>query len=445
MQHGDITRASEALGVIEGGLETKYVIMSNSATNGGDDETTSKIFNSGNGELDAPCKTFTSVARKKQARGTSEDCLRHGDNTTSVLKGCNGDKDEGEEIGGSLCTKDITSNSAKDLFERINGEFKAGYKTYTGAACKKQARRISEDSLRHGDNRTRFLEERGHGYKVDVNDGARNRGGLDTKDISNSTSHSADVKTTSDLFNSITGDIFQCHVMSLLDARSLASCSAVCTLWRDLASADNLWDRFVQEILSKRPLIPLCIAHRDANASAISRFLTYSIAMVDSQQRELTRGEICGRTWEIRLKPTCGPYWLAFDPTQVGNPALNRYFHCDGSLSSDPDDPIWGGQETVWKFVRVRGAEDEQGVQINNWPPHRLLRLKDGLWVMDNMYSLYSTVPDNPVYISASGTSGKQVAKPPCTSCSPPTYGLLPATHKSGSRFSLTSDKGLNV
>lgn len=436
-------------GRIVGGLDTKKS-MSNSASNFADDETTSNLFNSINGKLDAPPKTYTFVACKKQARGTSEDCLRHGDNKTRVLEepghAFNGDIDEGKEIGGFLDTNDITSNSASSLFNSINGDLKAPYKTYTGTACKKQARGMSEDCLRHCDNRARVLEEQGHACKADIDEGGGNGGGLDSKDImSNSITHGADDETTSNFFNSIYGDILQCHIMSLLDSRSLASCSAVCTRWRDLASADSLWERFVQEILSKQPLLPLCIMHRDDDAFSISRFLVYSIAMVDSQQRELTLGEICGRTWEIRLKPTCGPYWLGFDPTQTGNPGLNRYFHCDGSLSSGPDDPIWGGQESVWKFVRVRGAEKgEQAVQINNWPPHRVLRLKDGLWVMDNLYSVYITVRDNPAFSSASRTSDKQTIKAPCTSCSPPTYGLLPATHKSASRNSLTSDKGLS-
>jgi hypothetical protein len=436
-------------GRIVGGLDTKD-IMSNSASNCADDETTSNLFNSIDGELDAPYKTYTCIACKKQARGTSEDCLRNGDNKTRVLEepghAFNGDIDEGKEIGGILDTKDITSNLASNLFDSIKG---APYKTYTGTTCKKRARGMSEDCLRHGDNRTRVLDEPGHACKADMDEGGGNEGGLDTKDImSSSITHGADDETTSNFFNSINGDILQCHILSLLDARSLASCSAVCTRWRDLATADNLWERFVQEILSKQPLLPLCIMHRDDDASTISRFLVYSIAMVDSQQRELTLGEICGRTWEIRLKPTCGPYWLGFDPTQAGNPGLNRYFHCDGYLTSGPDDPIWGGQESVWKFVRVRGAETieggEQGVQINNWPPHRVLRLKDGLWAMDNMYSVYITVRDNPAFSSASRTRDKQIIKAPCTSCSPPTYRLLPATHKSASRISLTSDKGLS-
>ncbi|CAK9200028.1 unnamed protein product [Sphagnum jensenii] len=221
---------------------------------------------------------------------------------------------------------------------------------------------------------------------------------------------------------SIAGDIIQIHIMTLLDARSLARTAAVCTQWRAMALADWLWQPLCDEFWTKRAHIPLCLVLKSCK---LSPYLAYAISVADSKQQELCHAEMCRHTWEILLKPPCGSYWLNLDPSQRGRAALRRYFHCDGSISSTPNDPIWGGQESVWRFLHVVGPDGHicQHVQINHWPLFNVKRLKDGRWRLENYYAYYLSKPDNPTYAYAPSCS--QEKKVHCNMCTPPTYGLI--------------------
>lgn len=119
-------------------------------------------------------------------------------------------------------------------------------------------------------------------------------------------------------------DIFQSHILPLLDSHSLSRSAAVCARWRPLALVDTLWQPLVDAFLAKRAHLPLCLMGRDFSRSSIKQHLLYAIAMTESRQETLVPAEMCGRTWELRLKPPCGSYWLDLDPTQVGKPGLNR-------------------------------------------------------------------------------------------------------------------------
>ena len=233
---------------------------------------------------------------------------------------------------------------------------------------------------------------------------------------------------TRDPLDALGVDIFHSHVLTLLDARSLARCAAACSRWRSLAKADNLWQPLVAAFLTERAHAPLCFMNRDFS-NCKGQNLLYTIAVMDSRQKDLVPAEMCGRTWELRLKPTCGPYWLGFDPTQVGKAGLKRYFNCDGSVTSGPDDPIWGGHSSVWAFIHLKGETGKVAkyVQINRWPPLTPRRVKDGCWVLENFYGLYITRPDNPAFSTKRYSEGecKRLCKRMCrNSCTPPTYGF---------------------
>lgn len=219
-------------------------------------------------------------------------------------------------------------------------------------------------------------------------------------------------------------DIFQCQILALLDSRSLARSAAVSSRWRSLATADKLWRPLVAAFVAQRAHLPLCLRGRDFSGCK-GQSLVYAVVAMDSRQRDLVSAEMCGRTWEMRLKPTCGPYWLGYDPTQVGKPGLKRYFHCDGSVTSGPNDPVWGGHSSVWEFTHLEGADGEVAkyVQINRWPPLTPRRVKDGRWVLENFYGLYITRPDNPAF-STKRYSEVECKRPCRNSCTPPTYGV---------------------
>jgi len=234
-----------------------------------------------------------------------------------------------------------------------------------------------------------------------------------------------EIKQRQDPLEVVGGDMFQTQILPRLDSRSLARSAAVCSRWRPLALADSLWQPLVKSFFEQRAHLPLCLMGQKLT---MKQHLLYTIAMSESRQEALVAAEMCARTWELRLKPACGPYWLGFDPTQVGKPGLNRYFSCDGRLNSDPGDPIWGGHACVWEFIRREGeGTPTELVRINHWPPLSPRRVKDGRWVLENFFGLYITRPDNPAFSnSASSDECSSARRRWCrNACSPPINGSL--------------------
>lgn len=113
-------------------------------------------------------------------------------------------------------------------------------------------------------------------------------------------------------------DMFQTQILPRLDSRSLARSAAVCWRWRPLALADSVWQPLVKAFFGQRAHLPLCLMGHHNLTMTMKQHLLYAIAMSESRQEALVAAEMCARTWELRLKPACGPYWLGFDPTQVG-------------------------------------------------------------------------------------------------------------------------------
>lgn len=190
-------------------------------------------------------------------------------------------------------------------------------------------------------------------------------------------------------------DIFLTSVLPRLDAHSLASSAAVCRAWRGCAASDVLWRPLLASLLPSRAHLPLPLLRASA---PLSPFAAYSITVLDAAKVELSPEEMCARIWKMRVKSTCGPYWYALDPTSRGEDPLLRRFHCDHSVTSmQESDPIWGGQESIWQFVKAKKSNNKQvgqRVQINRWPHHHVLRLPDGRWHLDNYYASYTTCPD---------------------------------------------------
>lgn len=212
-------------------------------------------------------------------------------------------------------------------------------------------------------------------------------------------------------------DLFFTSILSRLDAPSLAACVAVCSAWRACCTSDILWRPLLSCFLSLRAHLPLPILR---SSSPLSPYLAFSITMLDAAKVKLSAVEMCARIWEMKVKPTCGPYWYSLDPTSRDEEPLLRRFHCDHSVTSMQDkDPIWGGQESSWQFVKAKksdGKHSGQYIRINSWPQHRVVRLPDGRWRLDNYYASYTTCPDQeenmPLYVR-----GKTVGF--CPRCNP--------------------------
>ncbi|KAH7447663.1 hypothetical protein KP509_01G115900 [Ceratopteris richardii] len=232
-------------------------------------------------------------------------------------------------------------------------------------------------------------------------------------------------ETRADPLEVLGWDVFFFAVLPRLDARSLAACIAVSSSWRACCISDVLWRPLLSRFLALRAHLPLALLRC---SSPFPPHLAYSVAMLDACKAELSPAEMCARVWEMKVKPTCGPYWYSLDPTSLNEAPLLRRFHCDFSITPlQENDPIWGGQESTWKFVKSKQSNGElkkQFVRINSWPQHQVVRLRDGRWCLDNYYASYTTCPDQeenmPSYL-------KGLKVPCCRRCNPDQIELIKA------------------
>ncbi|XP_073299746.1 uncharacterized protein [Primulina huaijiensis] len=121
--------------------------------------------------------------------------------------------------------------------------------------------------------------------------------------------------------------------------------------------------------------------------------------------RSVARSRLVSREWlkvassDIIWNPKEAPsYWRNLDPYWRGTGTMmRRYFHPDGSITADPDDPVWGGHESC--YTVVTGLHDdgrirEHYVRVNRWPQMSVRRKEDWSWEISNHLHCYTSVPD---------------------------------------------------
>nr|CAB3499468.1 unnamed protein product [Digitaria exilis] len=149
------------------------------------------------------------------------------------------------------------------------------------------------------------------------------------------------------------------RVMELLDARSVARCTAVSPAWRGVAADDRLW----------------------------------------APKSRITKEDLCDHAWEYRFTIAAPEYFRNLDPSwKHTGPPMRRYFHPDGYLSADPDDAVWGGHECTYTVITSfvgNGRIREHYVRINRWPPLKVSRKDDWSWELSNHLYCYNSIPDS--------------------------------------------------
>ncbi|XP_039784083.1 uncharacterized protein LOC120650861 isoform X1 [Panicum virgatum] len=246
------------------------------------------------------------------------------------------------------------------------------------------------------------------------------------------------------------------RVMELLDARSVARCTAVSRAWRGVAADDRLWAPKINFILlfvviffliifiwvfckeyaaqninhvyyANMPLVTeedilkgthvysflklmmghgLCAelmagkAHipRLTSIRTGSKLSTYSMAIMDGKRSRITKEDLCDHAWEYRFTIAAPEYWRNLDPSwKHTGPPMRRYFHPDGYHSADPHDAVWGGHECAYTVITSfvgDGQIRDHYVRINRWPPLKVSRKDDWSWELSNHLYRYNSIPD---------------------------------------------------
>ncbi|KAL6641037.1 hypothetical protein ACP70R_019218 [Stipagrostis hirtigluma subsp. patula] len=210
------------------------------------------------------------------------------------------------------------------------------------------------------------------------------------------------------------------RVMELLDARSVARCTAVSRAWRGVAADDRLWAPKCAELMAGKAHIPRSTLIRTG-----SKLATYSMAIMDGKRSRITKEDLCDHAWEYRFTISDGAwdhdncqrlssffrccsfsnalraapeYWKNLDPSwKHTGPPMRRYFHPDGYHSADPHDAVWGGHECTYTVITSfvgNGQIREHYVRINRWPPLKVSRKEDWSWELSNHLYRYNSIAD---------------------------------------------------
>lgn len=112
-------------------------------------------------------------------------------------------------------------------------------------------------------------------------------------------------------------------VFTQLAPFDLASCCAVCRVWRADASADMLW----------RPLLAALLAGKVHEPMALptSARLGYFVAKAWYKRTIITEAELCSYEWNHRMKEAAGEHFIERDPWWQGKAARQVRYKADGS------------------------------------------------------------------------------------------------------------------
>ncbi|MFS8019458.1 putative F-box-like domain superfamily protein [Helianthus anomalus] len=139
----------------------------------------------------------------------------------------------------------------------------------------------------------------------------------------------------------------------------------------------------------------MILNHLDARSLALSLMVSRSwhgVASSDdaiwAKKSRILKEDLWDHSWEFHFKKSAPGYWLNLDPYWKGTrPLMRRYFHPDGSQTTDPDDKVWGGHECCYTIVTSLlgdGKIREHYVRISRWPQMSISRKRDWGWKMSN-------------------------------------------------------------
>ncbi len=91
-------------------------------------------------------------------------------------------------------------------------------------------------------------------------------------------------------------------------------------------------------------------------------------------------------------------YWRNLDPSWRGDRApMRRYFHSNGTLTADANDPCWGGHEANYAVIDITGPGEnftKRFVRVNHWPMMQVHRKENWGWSLVSDFTVFDSLPD---------------------------------------------------
>lgn len=179
------------------------------------------------------------------------------------------------------------------------------------------------------------------------------------------------------------------EILKFLAPRELAACGAVCSTWLDVSQSAPLWTPHCEALWQNKMYVP-------ARQLAVTGSQTYAKAYVQSLRHaaneHITMKELCSFRWQFRFKLSAGAFFVEHDPYwNKEGPTMKRYFHQDGSLTSDPGDPFFSKHEDMWRFTKTKQGKPGQFIKVNHWPALEISRNPDD-WslTLQNEWVIYT-------------------------------------------------------
>jgi len=184
-----------------------------------------------------------------------------------------------------------------------------------------------------------------------------------------------------------------------MDVRNLYTCMQVCKGWYHAANENHVWDHFCNELWLDKAYVPKKFLQCIENGYPKE---AYRDSLRDFERKWITKEELCSFCWNIRFKKAAGDHWVEGDPWWHGKPPRAIQFMADHTARAVSEMGIeeqhhW--QSRKWRFVpNVSNLSGPEGsfVQMNNYPPYVVSRYKNGGFIMQSCWVVWTSFPMPP-------------------------------------------------
>jgi len=190
------------------------------------------------------------------------------------------------------------------------------------------------------------------------------------------------------------------NILSLLQPAHLHHTSLVSALWSERSGSNVVWDRLCNDLWDEKFYVPATFIEMKSRGEPK---LAYEKSLRDYNRQFVTVDELCSFTWCFRFKEAAGEHWIENDPWWQGKTPHRMVFLPEGKtryLENKDYDSRVSRAERRWKFVaHAAGRDGPEGsfIQVNNYPPYIVSRYKNGGFIMQSCWVVYTSFPLPPM------------------------------------------------
>jgi len=191
------------------------------------------------------------------------------------------------------------------------------------------------------------------------------------------------------------------NILSYLEPVHLSKTSLVSQQWNEGSNSNYVWDTLCRLLWQDKVYVPDEITQIKNDGDPK---LAYENSIKDMERQYLTQEELCKFTWSFRFKEAAGEHWVENDPWWHGQPPQRSMFLPGGKTKYVDDNNQTKARaprmERRWKFIsHAAGRDGPEGafIQVNNYPPYIVSRYRNGGFIMQSCWVVYTSFPLPPL------------------------------------------------